>query len=68
MAYELRLVLNLKCEDNEEQMDETEMLTSYLGERLVNNADPNRLMQSLAEALIEMDSEDIFKIDAGTMH
>lgn len=68
MAYGLKIVMELQCRDDDEQDNETEMLTSYLGDRLVDNADPNRLIQSLAEALIEMESEDIFKFNTETMH
>ena len=66
MAYGLKIVMELQCRDDDEQDNETEMLTSYLGDRLVDNADPNRLMQSLAEAVIETESEDILKLNAET--
>jgi len=65
MAFKIDLRLLLECEDTDEAEIETGLLIDYCEARL-NETTPERLMQSLAEVLCELNDSAL--MDGETMH
>jgi hypothetical protein len=54
MAYRIKLSLDVACEDSDAAEDEMDWLADYVGDRLEDGADVQRIVQAMVEALIEL--------------
>jgi|TARA_R110000744_G_scaffold378783_2_gene495429 hypothetical protein len=63
MSFKLDLHLMLDCADEMENETEADILIKHVEKRLVNGIQPETIMQSLAEVLIELN-----EFEAETMH
>lgn len=63
MSYRIKLSLDVACEDSDAAEDEMEQLADYVGDRLNDGADMQRVVQAMVEALLEL--SDIDRMTAG---
>ena len=54
MAYRIKLSLDVACEDSDAAEDEMDQLANYVGDRLNDGADVQRIVQAMVESLIEL--------------
>ena len=58
MAYRIKLSLDVACEDSDAAEDEMDRLAVYVGDRLEDGADVQRIVQAMVETLIELAEAD----------
>jgi hypothetical protein len=58
MTYRIKLSLDVACEDSSDAEDEMDWLANYVGDRLEDGADVQRIVQAMVEALIELGDAD----------
>jgi len=63
--FNIRLTLDLTCENTQEADEELDLLCDYISDRLLIT-DQRTVMQALAELIIELHDQSI--LDGGTMH
>ncbi len=63
--FNIRLTLDLTCENTQEADEELDLLCDYISDRLLVT-DQRTVMQALAELIIELHDQSI--IDGSTMH
>ena len=56
MSFNIKLSLDLHCDDRDENDMELDLLCDYISDRLMV-VDPEIVMQSLAEAIIDMSDQ-----------
>ncbi len=63
--FNIRLTLDLTCENTQEADEELDLLCDYISDRLLVT-DQRTVMQALAELIIELHDQSI--LDGSTMH
>jgi hypothetical protein len=58
MAYRIELRMSLNCDDSDEAELELDELADYIGGRLVDGSDYERVIQAMVEAIVELHSAD----------
>ena len=58
MAYRIELRMSLNCDDSDEAELELDELADYIGGRLVDGSDYERVVQAMVEAIVELHSAD----------
>ena len=64
MAYRIELKMSLNCDDSDEAELELDELAEYIGGRLTDGSDYERVIQAMVEAIVELHSAD----DGDTVH
>ena len=64
MAYRIELKMSLNCDDSDEAELELDELAEYIGGRLTDGSDYDRVIQAMVEAIVELHSVD----DGDTVH
>ena len=64
MAYRIELKMSLNCDDSDEAELELDELADYIGGRLIDDSDYERVVQAMVEAIVELHSVD----DGDTVH
>jgi len=58
MAYRIELRMSLNCDDSDEAELELDELADYIGGRLTDGSDYERVIQAMVEAIVELHSSD----------
>ena len=58
MTYRIELRMSLNCDDSDEAELELDELADYIGGRLVDGSDYERVIQAMVEAIVELHSAD----------
>jgi len=69
MSYRIKLTLDVACEDSQEAEDEIDWLAGYVGDRLDEGADMQRIVQAMVEALVELSEiDELTGAEGNTIH
>ena len=69
MSYRIKLTLDIACEDRQAAEDEIDWLAGYVGDRLDEGADMQRIVQAMVEALVELsDINELMGAEGNTIH
>lgn len=69
MSYRIKLTLDIACEDSQAAEDEIDWLACYVGDRLEEGADMQRIVQAMVEALVELsDINELMGAEGNTIH
>ena len=58
MAYRIEMKMSLNCDDSNEAELELDELADYIGGRISNGSDYERVVQAMVEAIVELHSVD----------